>query len=148
MPEPAAFVSPDDSPYYLKLKFEEGIGMENLRAFMVANSLQEEGLAFKYFPEDIETNPDTAEVIAHEGFLLAFKEKADAGKAVLLTREMGNISDFELIENEPQPAPEIHEETKASAKNEGKPAPSSHHLPRMHSRNRALSASTFPSWTH
>ena len=26
VPEPAAFVSPDDSPYYLKLKFEEGIG--------------------------------------------------------------------------------------------------------------------------
>ena len=90
----------------------------------VANSLQEEGLAFKYFPEDIETNPETAEVIAHEGFLLAFKEKADAGKAVLLTREMGNISDFELIENEPQPAPEVQEEAKASAKSEGKPAPS------------------------
>ena len=89
-----------------------------------ANSLQEEGLAFKYFPEDIETNPETAEVIAHEGFLLAFKEKADAGKAVLLTREMGNISDFELIENEPQPAPEVQEEAKASAKSEGKPAPS------------------------
>ena len=124
VPEPAAFVSPDDSPYYLKLKFEEGIGMENLRAFMVANSLQEEGLAFKYFPEDIETNPETAEVIAHEGFLLAFKEKADAGKAVLLTREMGNISDFELIENEPQPVQEIQEEAKKSAKSENKPAPS------------------------
>lgn len=120
----AGFVSPDDSPYFLKLRFEEGIGMENLRAFMVVNSLQEEGLGFKFYPEDIESNPDTAEVIAHEGFILAFKEKEDAGKAVLLTREMGNISDFELIENEPQPEPEKAAETQAVAPGSSKPASS------------------------
>lgn len=113
---------PDNSPFFLKLKFEEGIGMENLRAFMVVNSLQEEGLDFKFYPEDIETNPDTAETILHEGFLLAFEEKADAGKAVLLTREMNNISDFELIENEQPPEPEKQEEQAAAPKKESKPA--------------------------
>lgn len=118
------FVSPDNSPYFLKLRFEEGIGMENLRAFMVVNSLQEEGLDFRFYPEDIETNSETAEVIAHEGFVLAFKEKEDAGKAVLLTREMGNISNFELIENEPEPEPEKAAETRPAPADSGKPAPS------------------------
>lgn len=118
------FVSPDNSPYFLKLRFEEGIGMENLRAFMVVNSLQEEGLDFRFYPEDIETNSETAEVIAHEGFVLAFKEKEDAGKAVLLTREMGNISNFELIENEPEPEPEKTAETNPAPADSGKPAPS------------------------
>ncbi len=93
---------PDASPYYIRVKFDEGIGMENLRAFMVVNSLQEEGLDFKFFPEDIETNADTSETITEQGLMLGFADMDTAEKAFTSLQSMGNISKLDLLINEPE----------------------------------------------
>lgn len=113
-----AFSFPDASPYFLKIKFDEGIGMENLRAFMVINTLQEEGLDFKFYPEDVESNPDTCEAIIHDGLILSFAEKNTAEKASSIVQNMGNISSFEMMIQEAPPVenkPEIHASDSASA---------------------------------
>ena len=44
-------------PYALQVFFDEGCGMENLRAFMLVNSVREAGVtAFDYMPADVDTN--------------------------------------------------------------------------------------------
>ena len=46
--------------------------MENLRAFMVVNSLKDSGVPFNYYPADMDMNSDTCQTIIDDGFYLAF----------------------------------------------------------------------------
>lgn len=129
----AAF--PDDSPFFLHIRFEEGIGMENLRAFMAVNTLQEEGLTFKFYPEDIETNSDSSAVIVENGLFLSFTEKATAEKAASIIENMGSIVSCELLENhvkKEEPAQKAEEKAPAKSsaapkKKTGAAANPSHH---------------------
>lgn len=109
------FVCPDNAPYFLCIRFDEGIGMENLRAFMVVNTLMEEGLDFKFYPSDLESNPDTSDIIIHNGLILSFTEQSLAEKASEIVQSMGNISSFELHVNDAAPAPVQEEAHKAEA---------------------------------
>ncbi|MBS4959392.1 MAG: chemotaxis protein CheA [Clostridiales bacterium] len=93
---------PDQSPYFAKVKFDEGIGMENLRAFMVVNSLQEEGIKFKFYPEDIETNSDSSNIIIETGLILSFMDKSACEKAMSLVENMSNINSCDMYENLPK----------------------------------------------
>ncbi len=106
---------PDNSPYFIRVKFDEGIGMENLRAFMVVNSLQEEGLDFKFYPEDIETNMDTSDTIIENGLMLSFADNESAEKAFASLQNMGNIRTLDLLANEAAAAPEAEEPAPAAA---------------------------------
>ena len=49
-------------PYALQIFFDEGAGMENLRAFMLVSTIRDGGSedSFQYLPADVEHNPDTA----------------------------------------------------------------------------------------
>lgn len=55
------------------LFFDDDYNMENVRAYQVVHSLKELTEHFSYWPEDIETNPDTAEMIKNQGFQLFFR---------------------------------------------------------------------------
>ncbi len=136
-PEPVAVAAPetafpDDSPFFLQIRFEEGIGMENLRAFMVVNTLQEEGLSFKFYPEDVEANPDSCAVIIENGLFLSFTHKAEAEKAASLIDNMGSITSCELLENhvkkeEPKEDTAVKQQQNAPEKKTGAAANPSHH---------------------
>ena len=93
---------PDDSPFFLRIHFEEGIGMENLRAFMAINTLQEEGLSFRFYPEDVESNPDSSAIIVENGLFLSFTEKPAAEKSASIIENMGSIASCTLLENHVQ----------------------------------------------
>ena len=59
------------SRYSAVLRFEKGCQMENIRAFTVIHLLQEAiPCTFSYLPGDIIDNPDSAEVICREGFII------------------------------------------------------------------------------
>ncbi len=88
-----------DDPYFLHVYFDEGCGMENLRAFMLVNSLQEQGMSFHYYPDDVSTNPDTAEKIIDEGFYLGFNTDADLEQASKIMDSAQNIQTYEILEN-------------------------------------------------
>ena len=48
---------------FIHVFLDEGIGMENLRAFMIVNAIKEFDLEFRYYPEDMDSNPETAQSI-------------------------------------------------------------------------------------
>lgn len=94
-----------DAEYFLHIYLDEGVGMENLRAFMIATSMKECEVNFRYYPKDMETNPDTCSEIVENGFFLAFDSQEMAEQAVDVIKSQNHIRSYELIE-----APSVIEE--------------------------------------
>ncbi len=90
-----------DAPFLIKLQYEQGCGMENLRAFMTVTALQDIDLAFEFYPSDVETNPETSESIVENGFFLAFSSQQDVDRAIHLLQEQPSIEAYEVIQNTP-----------------------------------------------
>ena len=88
--------------------FDEGSGMENLRAFMVVNALRDalEGVDFDFLPSDVESNPETAGFIVENGFFLRFVNEESRSVAVPIATGVGSVSSYQLFDYEPlaQPA--------------------------------------------
>lgn len=89
----------DDAPFFIKLIFEEGCGMENLRAFMLITSLQELDIPFRFYPQDVETNSGTCQEIVDHGFFLAIDQEAYIEKLIPAITESSHIQSYEVIEN-------------------------------------------------
>ena len=104
---PAGNLPSDDKAIcFLHVFLDEGIGMENLRAFMIINSLKECDVDFRYYPSDMDTNPETCATIIEEGFYLSFEDGEMAAKAEDLMKSQGHIRSYELImapESDPEP---------------------------------------------
>lgn len=100
-------------PYLIQMFFEEGSGMENLRAFMLVNALREMELDFEFYPEDVETNGAASESIIEKGFFVGVHTREDLKAAVAAVEEQNSIHTYEVIENEArdagQPAPAASE---------------------------------------
>ena len=99
----------DGIPYFIHVYFEDGCGMENLRAFMIVNSLQERDLTFTYYPDDVDTNPDSAEKIIEDGFYIGFHTEEDLEKGATVVENSQNIRSYEMMENQEAPEPEHSE---------------------------------------
>lgn len=103
---------------FLQVFFEEGCGMENLRAFMLVNALKEMDLEFEFYPEDVETNSATSEVIVEKGFLVGLKSEEDVSKAISVVEEQGSIQTYEVLHG----AEQVKEEEPAAVKAAEMPA--------------------------
>ncbi len=90
---------PDDpkAEVFCHVYLEEGVGMENLRAFMIVNAVRESEIEFRYYPSDMDSNPSTAQAIIDEGFYFAFDSSEAANKAELVLREQPHILSYEFI---------------------------------------------------
>lgn len=111
-PDPENVSLPDLSGnYFIHVFFEEGIGMENLRAFVLINTLSEMDFKFDFHPADIESNPDTAASIVKNGFYLSFKTEEEAQKCLKEIPQSGNIQSYQLIERKDS----VPERTEAKA---------------------------------
>lgn len=86
-------------PYFIRVHFEEGSGMENLRAFMLITALREIDLQFEHYPEDVETNSSTSESIVDNGFYVAVSSSDDVEKALQVVKLQNSIQTYEVIEN-------------------------------------------------
>ena len=118
---PASGVKLPDDPtaqVFFHLFLEEGVGMENLRAFMVVNTLKEAGFDFRHYPTDMDNNPDSAKTIIEDGFYLAFDSLDNATAAEEIIKAQGHVKKYDLIDapkaeaaeaeavaEEPAPAP-------------------------------------------
>ncbi len=89
----------DDAPFFIKVIFEEGCGMENLRAFMLVNALQDLGLPFRFYPDDVENNSASAQAIVEKGFFLALLEEEHIEKVINTITGPSHIHSYEVIEN-------------------------------------------------
>lgn len=109
-------VSAGDIPYFIHVYFEDGCGMENLRAFMIVNALQERELNFTYYPDDVDRNPDSAEKIIEDGFYIGFHSEEDLEKGATVVENSQNVRSYEMMENPEAAALEESEpEAKAEA---------------------------------
>lgn len=139
--------SPLLTGYTLHVFFEEGCGMENLRAFMLVTSLHDAGISFTYEPTGIDTNPDTATVISSQGFRIHLPDDAALEAAIEIVKGASSIQTYEVLEKsaipepEPQPpaAPEppaTPEPTVAEPSFEPTPSPTSTSTSSNHPSNR------------
>lgn len=103
-------------PFTLQVFFDEGCGMENLRAFMLVNSIREAGAGkFDFIPADVDTNAESAAVIVDSGFVLRFATAEDREAALPIINNTATVSICQSIdyvgppaapaEAEPAPAP-------------------------------------------
>lgn len=111
---PASLPDDKDAACFFHVFLEEGVGMENLRAYMIVNAVRECEVTFRFYPSDMETDPDTSQKIAENGFFLAFDSNEDASKAEGILKTQNHIRSYELV-NVPKAAPPAKaEEKKAS----------------------------------
>lgn len=83
--------------FFLHIVLDAGVGMENLRAYMIVNSLNECGVEFRYYPEDMDSNPDTCQLILENGFYLALDSELAASQAEDIIKTQNYICSYELI---------------------------------------------------
>lgn len=122
---PASLPDDKDAACFFHVFLEEGVGMENLRAYMIVNAVRECEVTFRFYPSDMETDPDTSQKIAENGFFLAFDSSEDASKAEGILKTQNHIRSYELV-NVPKAAPPAKaEEKKASVYKPTAPAPAS-----------------------
>ncbi|WP_322172752.1 chemotaxis protein CheA [Acutalibacter caecimuris] len=126
-PGNAADFGSSQFPYGIRVSFDEGSGMENLRSFMLANSVKdvvgEE--QFDFYPADVGTNAETAGFVVEEGFFLRFATPELRESAIAVVKEAGSVADYQMFDYaEPQPEPEIPVAAPAApAAPENAPAP-------------------------
>lgn len=82
--------------------FDEETGMANIRAFMLVTALKESEMEFTYYPDDIDTNMDSATYILDKGFCMNFETKDLAEKAISIIKHTNGIRSYELMEKEKQ----------------------------------------------
>ena len=122
---PSSLPDDKDAACFFHVFLEEGVGMENLRAYMIVNAVKECDVNFRFYPSDMETDQDTSQTIAENGFFLAFDSSEDASKAEGILKTQNHIRSYELV-NVPKAAPPAKaEEKKASVSKSTAPAPAS-----------------------
>ena len=86
-----------DFPYQLRVFFDEGCGMENLRAFMLVTAIRDfcNEADFLFEPTAIENDASTAEQIIHQGFLMQFKHAEDREQAIPAIRSTGSVNSYQ-----------------------------------------------------
>ncbi len=114
----------------VRVFFEEGCQMENLRAFLLINTIREECSLLEFYPADVETNPESSKEIVEHGFVITFSEKDDKNYILKLIESALNVQSYEVISDAAAAVPaaaeapkaELPPEPKAEIKTE-KPAP-------------------------
>ncbi len=118
---PAVSAVNQDYPYGVHVFFDEGSGMENLRAFMCANSVKDYCGDFVTYPDNVESDPSTSDIIADQGFFVWFRTADDRDSAIPGVKNAGSVREYQPVDAaKPAPAP-AQEAPKAEAP---APAPS------------------------
>ena len=95
-------------PYSLQVFFDEGCGMEHVRAVMLVNAIRDicAEADFQYVPADVASDPNTAGQIADSGFTLYFKHKDERDSAVHVVTSAGSVRTYQAFDAPAeQPAP-------------------------------------------
>ena len=98
---PAAASARDDCTT-VRVFFEDGCKMENIRAFMLLNNVRELGddvEIINYIPDDIESNQDSANVIIDNGFIITFRSNDTAAVLNAIENSL-NVQSYEQISSE------------------------------------------------
>lgn len=118
----------------IRVFFEDNCEMENLRALLLIQKIEEYCSELKYEPADIETNSATAKIISENGFLIMFRANEEDYQIIFREFEDAiNVKSYEIVddtsensavssetaeqkkipESKPQPQISVQEEKKA-----------------------------------
>lgn len=127
----AATPTANDGKTVVRVFFEDGCQMENLRAFLLVNTIKDECSYLEYEPADVETNPETSKSIIEKGFLLKFTAIDDTDYVIKQIESALNVQSYEILsvqseheaaESKPVAAPHAEEAKPEPAKVEAAPA--------------------------
>ena len=96
----------------VRVFFEEGCQMENLRAFLLINTIREECSFLEFYPADVETNAESSKEIVDHGFLITFSEEDNRDYILKLIETALNVQSYEILSDEE--AAEVVPETAAA----------------------------------
>ncbi len=82
----------------VRVFFEDGCKMENLRAFLLLNKVKEEAEVLEFIPEDVESNQESSNIIIDNGFIITFRAP-DSSVILQLIEEAINVQSYEVISN-------------------------------------------------
>ena len=103
---PAVEAVNGDYPYGVQVFFDEGSGMENLRAFMLTNSVKDYCGDFIIFPANVETDASTSGIIAEQGFQIWFRTAEERDSVLPAVKEGGSVREYQPVDAaKPAPAP-------------------------------------------
>lgn len=86
----------------VRVFFEDGCQMENLRAFLLINTIRDECSFLEFTPEDVETNAESSKEIVENGFIVSFTAHDGKTDYVLnLIQGAMNVQSYEVLENAP-----------------------------------------------
>lgn len=96
-PAAAAPVSGDKQKTTVRVFFEDGCQMENLRAFLLINTIREECSFLEFYPADVETNPETSKEIIEHGFLITFTAEDNQDYVLKQIETALNVQSYEVL---------------------------------------------------
>ncbi|MBU3215144.1 chemotaxis protein CheA [Clostridium estertheticum] len=89
--------------YTVRIFYEDGCEMENVRAYTVIHNLKDIVSEMYYIPEDIIESNDSVEIIRKNGFLVGFATSIDYEKVAEKLNEIIFLKDLELLQVEEYP---------------------------------------------
>lgn len=98
--ETAPAASDNSEKVSVRVFFEDGCQMENLRAFLLINTIREECKELDFVPADVETNPETSKTIVEHGFLINFIPDGSKDAVLKLIETALNVQSYEVLTNE------------------------------------------------
>ena len=107
-------------PYELRVFFDEGCGMENLRSFMLVTSVRDccADSDFIFEPANVETDPSTSEAVIENGFSMMFRKTEDRASAISIVNASGSIKSYQANDLQfvdAAPAQQVQEEQDTAA---------------------------------
>ncbi len=121
---PAVGAVNQDYLFGIHVYFDEGSGMENLRAFMLINSVKDYCSDFITYPDNVETDPSTSDIIADQGFLVWFRTAEERDNAIHAMNGAGSVREYQPVDAaKPAPAPEAPPAAPAAKAAAPAPAP-------------------------
>lgn len=81
----------------VRVFFEDGCQMENLRAFLLINTIREECSFLEFYPADVETNPETSKEIIEHGFLITFTAEDNQDYILKQIETALNVQSYEVL---------------------------------------------------
>jgi two-component system chemotaxis sensor kinase CheA len=97
----ASGVAPNkDYPYAVRVYFEDGTEMENLRALMLIQQISDVYTYFEYEPKDIETNRHSEDVIIQNGFLIRFADKVGLQKGIQIIENFVYTKNYTIVNDQ------------------------------------------------
>ena len=110
-----------ENSYQVKVFFEDGCQMENIRAVMLINNIKDWCDELFYMPEDIETNSGTCKTIIENGFDVFFTPAKTAEDVYKAIETAVNVQSYEVVyepsaKEEEEIAPKSEEAASSEAK--------------------------------